>query len=376
MDERVARMCLAAVVEPGQPTLAEAMADFSAEEIWASLVQPGADLPLAPRARQLQPAELVERTRSAGMRFMIPGDDEWPATVADLASCEPVNQLSGEPLGLWLSGKGQLSGLVASSVAMVGSRASTAYGDNVAADLAAELSEAGRTVVSGGAYGIDAAAHRGCLAGRTPTVAVLAGGLDQPYPPGHRPLFERIGERGVLVTELAPGEHPTRVRFLARNRLIAALAPGTVIVEAAARSGARNTVTWANALGRVVMAVPGPVTSANSVTPHRLVRDAEAVLVTRATDVLELLSPLGRPNPRPPGEHRPTDDLSAEELRLYEALPRRGTLSAGELAMRAALALPKCLALLDELAERGFVAQNLVGQWQLPPKRRADQRAR
>ena len=120
--------------------------------------------------------------------------------------------------------------LVEDSVAIVGSRASTAYGDTVASDLGAELSEAGRTVLSGGAYGIDAAAHRGCLAGRSPTIAVLAGGLDLPYPSGHRPLFDRIATTGVLVSELAPGEHPTRVRFLARNRLIAALTPGTVLV--------------------------------------------------------------------------------------------------------------------------------------------------
>ncbi len=287
-----------------------------------------------------------------------------------------MNQLTGEPLGLWVAGGGDLAESAACAVAMVGSRASTAYGDTVAGDLAAELSEAGRAVVSGGAYGIDAAAHRGCLAGRTPTVAVLAGGLDVPYPAGHRPLFDRIAQRGVLVSELAPGENPTRVRFLARNRLIAALAPGTVLVEAAARSGARNTVTWANAMGRVVMAVPGPVTSATSLTPHRLIRDAEAVLVASAADVLELLSPLGRPNPRARGEHRPTDDLPPEMLRLYEAVPARGSAAPGELALRAGLSLPKCLALLDELAELGFVLQNAVGQWQLPPRAAPAHRSR
>ena len=199
-------------------------------------------------------------------------------------------------------------------------------------------------------------------------MCVLAGGLVQPDPGGHRSLFERIAETGVLVSELAPGEHPSRVRFLARNRLIAALAPGTVLVEAAARSGARNTVTWANALGMVVMAVPGPVTSATSVTPHRLVREAEAVLVTRAADVLELLSPLGRANPRVPGERRATDELDAEELRLFEAVPGRGSLPAGELALRAGLTVPRCLALLDQLAERGFLAQNSVGEWRLPSR--------
>lgn len=368
MDERTARMCLAAVVEPGHPAVAEAVAAYGAEQVWAGLLGARSEVPLAERARRLRPGDLVARTKEARLRFVVPGDADWPGGLADLAVCEPVNQLSGEPLGLWLAGGGELAPLAASAVAVVGSRASTAYGDTVAADLAAELSEAGRCIVSGGAYGIDAAAHRGCLAGRTPTVCVLAGGLDQPYPGGHRSLFERIAETGVLVSELAPGEHPSRVRFLARNRLIAALAPGTVLVEAAARSGARNTVTWANALGRVVMAVPGPVTSATSVTPHRLVREAEAVLVTRAADVLELLSPLGRANPRVPGERRATDELDADELRLFEAVPGRGSLPAGELALRAGLTVPRCLALLDQLAERGFLAQNSAGEWRLPPR--------
>lgn len=368
MDERMARMCLAAVVEPGHPAVGQAVATYGATQVWASLLRPELDLPLAHRARRLDPAELVARTAAERLRFVVPGDPDWPSALADLSGCEPVNQLSGEPLGLWLAGAGDLAPLVSAGVAIVGSRASTAYGDTVAADLGAELSEAGRSIVSGGAYGIDAAAHRGCLAGRTPTVCVLAGGLDQPYPGGHRPLFERIAERGVLVSELAPGEHPTRVRFLARNRLIAALAPGTVLVEAAARSGARNTVTWANALGRVVMAVPGPVTSATSVTPHRLVREAEAVLVTGASDVLELLSPLGRANPRVPGERRATDDLDGEQLRVFESVPGRGSLPAGELALRAGLSVPRCLAILDQLADRGFLAQNLIGEWQLPPR--------
>ena len=373
IGERDARMCLAAVVEPGHPAVADAVAEYGAAQVWASLTRPGSDLPLGLRARAVQPGELRDRTRAERLRFVIPGDPEWPAPLSDLEGCEPVNQLSGEPLGLWLAGGGDLAELAAQSVAVVGSRASTPYGDTVASELAAELSESGRCVLSGGAYGIDAAAHRGCLAGRTPTVSVMAGGLDQPYPAGHRPLFDRIAERGVLVSELAPGEHPTRVRFLARNRLIAALAPGTVLVEAAVRSGARNTVTWANVLGRIVMAVPGPVTSATSVTPHLLIRESEAILVARASDVLELLSPLGRANPRPPSERRPTDQLSAEELRVFEAVPGRGSLGAGDLALKAGVALPTCLALLDQLADQGFLVQNVLGQWQLPPR---GQRAR
>ena len=221
MDERTARMCLAVWsnrVTPRWPRLSRPMVPNRCGGAHPT----GADLPLARRARQVRPDEIVARSRDLLLRFVVPGDPQWPSRLADLAGCETVNQLSGEPLGVWLAGPGDLAELVEDSVAIVGSRASTAYGDTVASDLGAELSEAGRTVLSGGAYGIDAAAHRGCLAGRSPTIAVLAGGLDLPYPSGHRPLFDRIATTGVLVSELAPGEHPTRVRFLARNRLIAA----------------------------------------------------------------------------------------------------------------------------------------------------------
>ncbi|MBU4187997.1 MAG: DNA-processing protein DprA [Propionicimonas sp.] len=374
-DERTARMCLAAVVEPGHRAVGEAVAEFGAEAVWAGLAAAGGSSPLERRAQTIVPEDLVAHTRVAGQRFVIPGDEEWPAGMSGLAECEPVQQLGGGPLGLWVSGAGRLGELTAKAVAIVGSRASTAYGDRVAADFAAELSEAGRTVVSGGAYGIDAAAHRGALAGRTPTVAVQAGGLDQPYPSGHAKLFSRIAEAGVVVGELAPGEHPTRVRFLARNRLIAAMSEGTVMVEAAARSGARNTVTWANALRRLVMAVPGQVTSANSVTPHRLIREAEATLVSSPAEVLELLSPLGGDFRQPRGEHRPTDDLAADELRLFEAIPARGALSAGELALKAGLAMPTCLALLSRLAEQGFISQDAESNWRLPARLRKDRRA-
>jgi len=374
ISERMARMCLAAVVEPGHRAVSEAVAEFGAAQVWAGLAAGGGSGPLERRAQAIAPEELWARTREGGQSFIMPGDDEWPAGAADLASCEPVQQLAGEPLGLWVKGSGHVGELTVKAVAIVGSRASTAYGDRVAADFAAELSEAGRTVVSGGAYGIDAAAHRGALAGRTPTIAVLAGGLDQPYPSGHGKLFARIAESGALVGELAPGEHPTRVRFLARNRLIAAMAEGTVMVEAAARSGARNTVTWATVLRRPVLAVPGPVTSANSVTPHRLIREAEATLVSTPSEVLELLSPLGGGHPRPRGEHRPTDELAADELRVFEAIPGRGALSAGELALKAALAMPSCLAVLNRLAERGFICQDADLNWRLPARPRRSHR--
>lgn len=362
--ERVARLCLATIVEPGRPELAAAVAEYGAAPVWESLATARTETPLAVRARQVDPDRLVAQLASARLRFVIPTDPEWPPQLGDLACCEPVNRMAGEPIGLWVSGGGQLASQAAEAVSIVGARAATGYGETVAADLAAELSQAGRSVVSGGAYGIDAAAHRGCLAGAAGTICVLASGLDQPYPSGNRRLFDRITESGVLVSELAPSEHPTRMRFLARNRLIAALGAGTVLVEAATRSGARNTVTWANALNRVVMAVPGPVTSATSQTPNRLIRDAEAVLVGDAAQVQELLAPLGRYQSVRTKVVRFTDELTPDELTVYELVPGRGSRSAGDLALRAGIGMPRCLAVLDQLAERGLLRQGPDG-WQL-----------
>lgn len=371
MSERAARLALSCVVEPATSRVTEQVARFGAEQIWDELRGGHGPEVVTQRAREFQLEPVIARAESAGMRFVVPGDPEWPVGLSDLEGCEPVNELAGPPLGLWVRGGGELAALARRSVAIVGSRACSSYGETIASELAAELSRSGVTTVSGGAYGIDAAAHRGCLASRAPTVAVLACGVDHDYPPAHRPLFGRIAEDGVLVSELAPGCHPTRVRFLGRNRLIAAMTQVTVIVEAAVRSGARNTATWANGLHRVVAAVPGSVYSAQSYTPHRLVREAEAVLVTNAAEVLELLGPLGRGAPRPMSEQRVTDDFTPEQLAVFEAVPSRGGLSVGELSLRSGVALAQCLGILDELAERGVVEQDEGWQWRLPRRRPA-----
>lgn len=371
MSERAARLALSCVVEPATWKVTEQIAQFGAEQIWEG-VRDGAGPPsITARAREFQIEPVIAKAEAARTRFVIPGDPEWPSQLADLEACEPVNDLSGAPLGLWLRGQGHLADLAAGSAAIVGSRACTSYGETIASELAADLARAGVRTVSGGAFGIDAAAHRGCLASRSATVAVLACGLDQGYPSAHRRLFDRICEDGVLVSEFPPGAHPTRVRFLGRNRLIAALTRITVIVEAAARSGARNTVTWANCLNRVVAAVPGSVYSALSYTPHRLVREAEAVLVTSAAEVLELIAPLGQTAAKERSRRRPTDDLSPEQLAVFEAIPSRGGLSVEEVSLRSGVAVASCLGLLDELAERGFVETDENWQWRLPSRRRA-----
>ena len=211
------------------------------------------------------------------------------------------------------------------AAAVVGTRAATAYGEHVAADLAAGLAERDVAVVSGGAYGIDGAAHRAALAADGITVAVLAGGLDVPYPAGHSALLHRIGQHGLLLTEYPPGVRPARHRFLTRNRLVAAVAGAAVVVEAGLRSGAANTAAWARALGRVVAAVPGPVTSSASAGCHALLRNG-AELVTRADDVVELVGRIGELAPEEP---RPTTALDGLDRGRTPGLrgitgPRRG----------------------------------------------------
>ncbi len=365
MDEREARMALCCVVEPASTAVTAAVAEHGPVAVLEGLQNRASRSRWAQRARALDLEAVRRATRRNRLRFVIPGDDEWPASLSVLATCESVQEMNGMPFGLWLKGDVNLAEVSTRAVAIVGSRAATAYGESVASDLAAGLGGHGVSVVSGGAYGIDAAAHAGALAGAAPTIAVMAGGLDKPYPPGNATLLQRVAGQGLLVSELPPGEHPTRARFLSRNRLIAALCPATIIVEAAWRSGARNTVSWANACGRVVLAVPGPVHSATSTTPHRLIRDAEAVLCTGVSDVLELVGPLGRPTAARPDQHRVLDDLSADELAVYEAIPARGEIDTGEVTLRAGLPLGSCLGILDRISDRGLVEHGAAG-WRLP----------
>src|SRR6185437_1431621 len=170
------------------------------------------------------------------------------------------------------------------------------------------------------------------------------------YPPGHAALFETLTKDQLLVSELPPGAHPTRVRFLARNRLIAAMSRGTIVVEAALRSGARNTASWALGCGRPLMAVPGSVYSRASTATHLMIRNGQAVLVTSAADVLELISDMGQAMlPLAQGGTRATDALSETQLAVFEAIPARRRAPAGEIALAANVSVPSCLAALTAL---------------------------
>lgn len=364
-DERMTRRALALVVEAGDPRIGELVGRYGVEGAWRLIQGAGSEAAWSRRALSVDVDAAVRAEERCGARFVIPGDDEWPPGLDDLAACGAVQDRGGVPLGLWVCGRVPFVQATAGAVAIVGSRACSPYGERVASGLAAELAEARHPVVSGGAYGIDAAAHRGALAGDGVTVAFLASGVDEPYPRQNASLLDQVAATGVVVSEYPPGEHPTRPRFLARNRLIAAASAGTVIVEAAHRSGARNTVSWATALGRPVMAVPGPVTNVTSATPHRLIREGEAVLVTSAAEIRELVSPLGAVALERPRRAQLLDALPAPQRAVYEALPTRGGRDAEDLALRAELGYAETLSALSELECAGLAMRRPDGGWRL-----------
>jgi DNA processing protein len=329
----------------------------------------------------------LHRAARVDARFVVPEDEEWPAyplhslTVATSEEPEDFRLQSDRtrspvpPVGLWVRGPGRLDEVVDRSVAIVGSRASTAYGEHVAGELAAGLGERGWTVLSGGAYGIDAAAHRGALAVEGTTVAVLACGVDRVYPAAHGSLFARVVEAGLLVSEWPPGCAPLRHRFLVRNRLIAGLTRGTVVVEAAARSGAQATAKRARRLGKEVMVVPGPVTSAMSVGCHELLRENEsgARLVASAAHVLDTVGGFGTdlaggPD-RPPS---PRDGLSDVALRVLDACQVRTGVPPERLAAIAGCEVLDVLRVLPALEVAELVQWTGTG-WRLtpPPKKGA-----
>lgn len=304
--------------------------------------------------------DLRRRTSACGARVMTRLDEGWPGAFADWEQ--------HEPFALWVRGTADLDAAWAGGVAMVGSRSATSYGEHVTADLAGALADGDamrgvppRAVISGGAYGIDARAHRAALAVGGVSIAVLAGGIDRLYPAGNGDLLERLTHDGAIVSEAPPGQAPYRARFLSRNRLIAA-ASVTVVVEAAVRSGALSTARHAMAINRPVAAVPGPVTSMVSGGCHRLIREQEAVLVSDADDVRELAAPIGA-TARPEGrEDRGAVDFAHPHDRAaYDAVGGRGG-DAGVVAGRAGLTVEEALTSLGRLELSGVV-QRVGGGW-------------
>ena len=316
----------------------------------------------APRLVGLDPRRDVAALREIGGRLVTPESDEWPAGLDDLGS--------GAPLCLWVRGEGRLDAVLGRSVSIVGARASTDYGDRVAGEMAAALADHGFGTVSGGAYGIDAAAHRGALAAGGATAAFLAGGVDRLYPAGNAQLLSAVAERGgVLVSEVPPGGVPSRVRFLKRNRLIAAAGTATVVVEAAWRSGSLATAGRAFELLRPVGAVPGPVTSMASAGCHRLLREGRAVCVTDADDVRELAGTTGadsagtadRDARRDAAARRPHDGLDPADQQVFDALPVARGVGLETLVREAGVSVADTMASLGRLEVRGLTLHDASG---------------
>ncbi len=366
-EERVARAALTRVMEPGDERGGRWLREFGPTGLMARLTAPEygeAALPGATarrlaayriRAAAAEPHRDLAAVAELGGRFICPGDQEWPTQLDDLGA--------GRPIGLWVRGPADLRIWALRSVAVVGARACTPYGAHMAASLGSGLAERGWVVVSGAAFGVDGSAHRGALAARGATVAVLACGVDVVYPRGHARLIARIAEQGLVIGELPPGDHPTPSRFILRNRVIAALTRGTVVVEAEYRSGSLVTARSAQKLGRFTMGVPGPVTSGLSAGVHELLR-GEGVLVTDAAEVAELVGDIGDLAPDRRGPVVPRDLLDPVSARVLEALPARGAVAGDQVALRAGTTADEALGRLYELHSLGFVERH-GDNWQL-----------
>ncbi|WP_445445133.1 DNA-processing protein DprA [Clavibacter sp. km3a] len=399
VDELLARCTWSGIAEPGDrvagavldvlgacAALTAVVDDLAADAVVGAMVDAGLELGSdgrdalvrevaaalerwRPRVVRAEATARLRAARAVGARVLVPGDPLWPSGVDDLGP--------HAPLVLWWTGAESALPALARSVAVVGARAATGYGEHVTAELAAGLVERDVAVVSGGAYGVDGAAHRSAVGSAGRTVAFLAGGVDRLYPSGHTELFRRMRVDGAVLSELPCGASPTRWRFLLRNRLIAAVSAVTVVVEAGARSGSLNTANHAIALERPLGAVPGPVTSPSSSGCHRLLRESGAACITSADDVMELvpgwagIAPATAPEPSSraadPSGGRTAGDPRV--TRVLDALAVRRGRDTADVAARAGLGVAEASSVLGLLELEGAVARP-DGGWVRRPSSR------
>jgi len=365
---RLARAYLSRVAEPYPAALAALVAEAgpvrAAELVRSGEISPCVASQTSARRAEERAHQDLDRVTQRGGRLLIPEDDEWPRW--QFVALDQYKQRcgGGEPLALWVRGPHDLAEAVDRAVAVVGSRAASGYGEHVATELSYGLAETAVTIVSGAAYGIDGAAHRGALAAGGMTIAVLACGVDVAYPAGHQGLLGKIAQEGLVISEYPPGVTPARHRFLTRNRLIAALGGGTVVVEAGRRSGAKNTAAITAAMGRPLMAVPGPITSASSIGCHELLRDKKADPVSSVAEIVESVGRFGEGLATEPAEKE--SDLGTPQgdaMRVYEAMGKRSGVSDVVVSVESGVPLEHVRALLPELELAGL-ARQVDGGWQ------------
>lgn len=311
----------------------------------------------------------LETVMGLGGRLITPDDSDWPLEELDRAFGFAATGMSDHlrtyqddavpPHALWVKG-GNLRSLTSQAVAVVGTRAISHYGTEVTRMLVDNLVAHQWTIISGGALGVDTVAHTTALKAGGSTVVVAACGLDRSYPAHNRGLFQEIVDRGAgaIISEYPPGTTPQRHRFLTRNRLAAALSTGTVVTEAAWRSGALNTLSWCSGLGRVAMAVPGPVTTAGSLGCHERIRTGQAEMVCNGDEVRSLLGAIGELDVQGQYELQfvatPVQGLSRNELRVFDSLGQEPQ-DAGQVAVGTGLPLALAVHLLVDLHKRGLV---------------------
>lgn len=388
-----ARAVLGIVAEPGDgvlgrviaaigaPAIAEhLLARGTAERLSGLVVEAGDDLDAReatagldrwrPRLEHGEFVRSLAQAARVGARFVVPGDPWWPAPVDELGAHAPI--------GLWVRGRPDALASAQPTIALVGARAATGYGEHVTLEASAGLVDRGFSIVSGGAYGIDGMAHRAALASDGTTVAFLAGGVDRFYPLGHESLLTRIAETGAVVAELPCGAAPTKWRFLQRNRLIAAASEATVVLEAGIRSGSLNTAGHAAALGRPLGAVPGPVTSPASAGCHRLLREFDAVCVVDADQMAELArvggglrqsrgriewtdGASGGRSDRAVARPEAPDPEDPRDVRVLDALSSRIRRPLEDVARRAGLTVTETMSVLGRLEAEGAAERDARG---------------
>ena len=382
IEERFARAAWSGIAEPGDGIAGEVVGALGAPAALAALIErvepdvllgrlSSTDLALddvvmalarwAPRLEARPTIIALRQAARFGVRLRVPGDELWPVGLADLGP--------HGPMALWTRGSSDALAGLSRSLAIVGARAATGYGEHVTMEASAGLVDRGYAIVSGAAYGIDGMAHRAALASHGQTIAFLAGGVDRFYPSGHDALLTRIVEQGMVISELPCGSQPTRWRFLQRNRLIAATSLATIVIEAGWRSGSLNTAHHAMDVSKPVGAVPGPVTSAASAGCHRLIREGNALCVTNADEMAEL-APLQDAGAEPLREA--TDSviravalasasISPVNARVVDALSARAARDASNIASRSGLSIPDVRAELGRMQLDGTARESEKG---------------